>query len=221
MKEYGEVSEKQLTGSEISIFVRTALVAASGCAVLVSSASGAQSSTKAEGTSFAATASSERPTTTVRDGQSDFNFETGEWKTKVRVLRNPLSGKAAIWAEYDGTSIVRPLMNGRANIVDLSVAGPAGRIEGVSLRLYEPKSRQWSLNFASLRDGKLTAPVVGSFDEKGRGVFYGVDTVGERPVRVRFVITQVSAREAHFDQAFSSDHGKTWETNWVAVDTRL
>ncbi len=160
------------------------------------------------------------PAQIIRDGQRDFDFEIGTWATEVRVLRNPLSGKPPVWAEYRGTSLVRSLMEGRANSVELSVAGPAGKIEGISLRLYDPGARRWSLNFASLRDGALTPPVVGGFGPDGRGVFDGMDKLGERPIRVRFVITQVSADEARFEQAFSADDGATWEVNWIAVDRR-
>ncbi|MBS0479615.1 MAG: hypothetical protein JSR79_09985 [Proteobacteria bacterium] len=155
----------------------------------------------------------------ARDGQKDFDFEIGAWTTAVRVLRNPLSGQSPDWAEYKGTSVVKPLLDGRANFVELSVAGAGGRIEGGSLRLYNPQTRQWSLNFASLRNGMLTAPVYGGFDGKGRGEFYGQDNIDGRVVMVRFVITLVSPGEAHFEQAYSADGGVTWETNWVAVDT--
>ena len=155
-----------------------------------------------------------------RDGQHDFDWEAGTWTTSVRVLRNPLSGKAPDWAQYQGTSVVRPLLDGRANFVELAVGGPAGRIEGGALRLYNPKARQWSLNFASLGNGLLTAPVFGAFDARGRGLFYGQDTLDGRTILVRFVITQVSDKEAHFDQAYSADGGVSWEDNWIAVDTR-
>ena len=94
-----------------------------------------------------------------RDGQRDFDWEIGTWTTKVRVRRNPLSGEAPVWVEYQGTSAVKTVSDGRANLVELSVSGPKGKIEGVSLRLYNPEARQWSLNFASYRDGMLTAPV--------------------------------------------------------------
>lgn len=155
-----------------------------------------------------------------RDGRKDFDWENGSWTTKVRVRRNPLSGEAPVWVEYQGTSIVKPVSEGRANLVELSVAGPNGKIEGVSLRLYSPQSRQWSLNFASYRDGMLTAPVYGSFDASGRGLFYGHDMLDGRAILVRFVITRVSPNEARFDQAYSADGGVTWEDNWNAVDTR-
>ncbi|WP_447761035.1 nuclear transport factor 2 family protein [Sphingopyxis panaciterrae] len=163
----------------------------------------------------------ESPSVVAHDAQHDFDFEIGTWATEVRVLRNPLSGQPPVWAEYRGTSVVRGLMDGRANSVELAVAGPAGKIEGISLRLYDPGTGRWSLNFASMRDGALTPPVTGGFGADGRGVFTGGDTLGERPIRVRFVITQVSADEARFEQAFSADEGATWEVNWVAVDRRL
>jgi len=156
----------------------------------------------------------------ARDGQHDFDFEMGDWTTNVRVLRNPLSGAAPNWAEFRGSSLVRPMMNGRANTVELSVASPTGKIEGIALRLYNPQSRQWSLNYASLGNGMLTAPVYGSFDGHGRGTFYGQDMIDGRAILVRFVITQVSEKEAHFEQAYSADGGSSWEVNWVAVDTK-
>lgn len=166
------------------------------------------------------TASAAQSSSAAREGQRDFDWEIGTWTTKVRVLRNPLSGNPPEWAEYEGTSVVKPVMAGRWNIVELSVAGATGKIEGGSLRLYNPQARQWSLNFASLRNGLLTAPVYGSFDGRGIGRFYGSDTLDGRAILVRFVITPKSANEVLFEQAFSADGGGTWETNWIATDTR-
>jgi hypothetical protein len=170
------------------------------------------------GTSHAAQAQPAPPP--MRDGQRDFDFEIGDWTTEVRVLRNPLTGQPAQWAEYRGRSLVKPLMGGRANLVELDVAGAAGRIEGGSLRLYNPKTGQWSLNYVSLANGLLTAPVYGGFDGKGRGTFVGQDTLDGRVILVRFVITVASPTEARFEQAFSADGGATWETNWLAVDRK-
>lgn len=150
--------------------------------------------------------------------QSDFDFEIGTWTTTVRLLRNPLSGEAPDWAEYTGTSNVKALQGGRANLVELSVNGPKGKIEGIAFRLYNPQARQWSLNYANLRNGLLTAPLYGGFGS-GRGVFYGQDVVDGRAILMRFIITKVSARETHFEQSFSADGGQTWELNWYAVDT--
>ena len=154
-----------------------------------------------------------------RDGSRDFDFELGTWKTHVKRLDRPLSGGGA-WIEYEGTSVVRPVAGGRANLVELDVAGPGGRIEGVSLRLYDPVAKRWSLNYASLRSGTLSPPVTGAFVD-GRGEFRGEETHQGRPVQVRFTIECESRDRCTFEQAFSADGGTTWETNWIATDTRV
>ena len=100
----------------------------------------------------------------ARDGRHDFDFEIGEWTTHLKRLQRPLSGSTT-WVEYDGTTTVRGVLDGRANLAELVVQGPAGRIEGAALRLYEPQSRQWTLNFFNIADGKLTPPTVGEFQD--------------------------------------------------------
>lgn len=157
--------------------------------------------------------------TAPRDGQHDFDFEIGTWKTHLRRLQRPLSGSTT-WVEYDGTTVVHKVLDGRANLVELKVAGPAGRLEGLSLRLYNPKSGQWSLNYANLSDGQLTTPSVGEF-KNGRGEFFNDDTYNGRKIIVRFVITKVAEDQYQFEQSFSNDEGKTWEVNWIATDTRV
>jgi hypothetical protein len=158
------------------------------------------------------------PKAAVRDGSHDFDFELGTWKTHLRRLQHPLSGSST-WVEYDGTSIVRGVLQNRANIVELVVAGPAGHIEGASLRLYEPDTHHWTLNFFNIVNGQLTPPMIGDFHD-GRGLFFGDDTLGSRPIKVRFEISRLTADSYRFEQAFSADSGKTWEVNWIAVDTR-
>src|SRR5438270_3187349 len=137
-----------------------------------------------------------------RSGAHDFDWEIGTWSTTVKVRRNPLTGEAPQWIEYAGTSVVKPLLDGRANFVELSVAGKQGKIEGGSLRLYGPQSGQWSLNYANLRNGLLTSPVYGGFDDRGRGLFYGSGTVDARATLVRFLIMKISPNEARFEQAY-------------------
>ena len=154
-----------------------------------------------------------------RDGQRDFDWEIGTWKTHVKRLQRPLTGSTT-WVEYEGTSVVRSILDGRANMVELDVAGPAGRIVGLSLRLYNPESRQWSLNFSNLASGTLAPPTIGAFRE-GRGEFYADETLGGRPIRVRFVIDCDTPDLCRFEQAFSADAGKSWEVNWIATDTRI
>jgi hypothetical protein len=156
----------------------------------------------------------------AEDGQRDFDWEIGTWRTDVRVLADPLSDTEDEWLRFAGTSVVRPLSDRRANVVELDVAGPAGRIEGLNMRLYEPQARRWSLTFVNLRDGLLTPSVYGGFHH-GTGEFVGDDRLGGRPIKVRFLIFRQGPDKARFEQAFSGDDGATWETNWIAVDRRI
>lgn len=155
----------------------------------------------------------------ARDGSHDFDFEIGTWKTHVKRLLHPLSGSHA-WTEYDGTSIVRALLGGRANVVELTMDGPAGHFAGLSLRLYNPQSRQWSLNFANAAGGVLNTPTIGAFHD-GVGEFYDQEMLNERAILVRFVIAPLTKDSCRFEQSFSADGGRTWETNWIATDTRV
>lgn len=155
----------------------------------------------------------------ARDGQHDFDFEIGKWKTHLRRLQHPLTGSTT-WVEYEGTTVVRKVWNGRANLVELDVDGPAGHIEALSLRLYHPESHQWSLNFANSKGGTLGQPAIGEF-KNGRGEFFDQETLNGRAILVRFVISDITPNSCHFEQAFSDDGGKTWEVNWIATDTRV
>lgn len=156
---------------------------------------------------------------TERDGQHDFDFEIGTWKTHLRRLVHPLTGSTT-WIEYEGTTVVRKIWNGRANLVELEADGSGGHFEGLSLRLYNPESHQWSLNFANSNSGTLSQPTIGEF-KHGRGEFFDQETVNGRAIFVRFVISDITPDSCRFEQAFSEDGGKTWKVNWIATDTRV
>jgi hypothetical protein len=151
--------------------------------------------------------------------QHDFDFEIGEWKTHVSRLQHPLTGSTT-WVEYDGTTVVRQVWGGKANLVELEVDGPAGHLELLSLRLYNPETHQWSLNVASSRSGELGTAAIGTF-KNGRGEFVDRETFAGRTILVRFTIFDIKPDSCHFEQAFSADDGKTWEVNWRAADTRV
>jgi hypothetical protein len=167
----------------------------------------------------AAPGASTQTTPAGRDGQHDFDFEIGTWKTRLSRLQRPLTGSNT-WVKYEGTTVVRKVWDGRANLVELVADGPAGHFEGLSLRLYNPDSRQWSLNFAGGNSGAMSPPVIGAFKD-GRGEFYGQETLNGRAIFVRFVISDITPDSCRFEQAFSDDGGKSWEVNWVAIDTRV
>jgi hypothetical protein len=157
-------------------------------------------------------------TRVIHDGQHDFDFEIGTWHTHLKRLLHPLTGSNT-WAVYDGVTVVRKVWGGRANLAVLEVDGPAGHIEGLSLRLYDPQSGQWSLNFANASTGTLAVPSIGEFHE-GQGEFYDQEAVGGRVVLDRFVIRRISRDTCRFEQAYSDDGGRTWEVNWIATDVR-
>jgi hypothetical protein len=159
------------------------------------------------------------PAATDHDGQHDFDFEIGTWKTHLKRLQHPLTGSTT-WIEYEGTSVIRKIWNGRANLVELEVDGPTGHIEGLSLRLYNPESHQWSLNFANSAGGTISFPTVGEFKD-GRGEFYDQETFNGRMILVRNAFSDITANSYRFEQSFSDDGGKTWEVNWIAVDRRI
>jgi hypothetical protein len=152
------------------------------------------------------------------DGQHDFDFEIGYWKTHLRRLAHPLTGSTT-WVEYQGTTVVRKVWNGRANLVELEVDGPSGHFEGLSLRLYNPESHQWSLNFSNSASGTISQPTIGEF-KAGRGEFFDQETLNGRAIYVRFVISDITPNSCRFEQSFSDDGGKNWEVNWIAIDTR-
>lgn len=155
-----------------------------------------------------------------RDGAHDFDFEIGTWESHLSRLLHPLSGSAT-WTEYEGSTVVRKVWNGRANLVELQVDGPAGHIEALSLRLYNPETRQWSLNFANSKIGALSGPAsIGEF-KNGRGEFFDQESFNGRTILVRFIISDITSNSCRFEQAYSDDGGKTWETNWIATDTRV
>lgn|SRR5215813_2491410 len=159
------------------------------------------------------------PNQVQRDGQHDFDFEIGVWKTHLRRLVQPLSGSTT-WVEYEGTTVVRKVWDGRANLAELEADGPSGHLEVLSLRLYNPEAHQWSLNSANAKTGTISVPTIGEF-KNGRGEFYDTETINGRSILVRNVWSDIAPNSCRFEQAFSDDRGKTWEVNWVAVDIRI
>jgi hypothetical protein len=154
-----------------------------------------------------------------RDGQHDFDFEIGAWKARLSRLDHPLTGSTR-WLEYEGTSVVRKVWGGRANLGELEVDGPAGRIEGLTLRLYNARAHQWNITWSNASEGVLDrATMFGGFKD-GRGEFFGQDSLEGRAIFVRFVFSDITPTAFRFEQAFSGDGGKTWEVNWKATFTR-
>jgi hypothetical protein len=147
----------------------------------------------------------------------DFDFEIGEWRVHHRIMQANHD-----WLEIDGTSVNRPMMNGAANLEE-NVFNRSGKVtHAIALRSYDRKAREWSIWWLDGRypSGPLEPPTKGRFAD-GVGTFYGQDMVDGKPVRVRFTWSDIAATSAHWQQGYSYDGGKTWETNWTAEFQRV
>jgi hypothetical protein len=153
----------------------------------------------------------------VHDGRHDFDFFHGRWHLHNRRLKTWLANSGE-WVEFEGRLHCQSLLDGIGNIDEVTADFGEG-IHGLSLRLYDPAARQWSDYWATKRGGVLGPPVIGAFTG-GIGTFFGEDEFEGRPVRIRAIWSQPAANQVHWEQAFSIDRGKTWETNWTMRMTR-
>jgi hypothetical protein len=92
--------------------------------------------------------------------------------------------------------------------------------EGLTLRLFDSKTRLWSLYWIASNTGKIDPPVIGSFDKNGVGHFFGKDTLNGKPILVVFRWDARNKERPRWGQAFSPDNGKTWEWNFFNVSER-
>jgi hypothetical protein len=162
------------------------------------------------------TSASNANRSTDRDGAHDFDWDIGTWKVHQKRLLHPLTGSAT-WVEYDGTDTVQKIWDG-ANMGKVESDGPAGHLEIYTLRLYNPDAHQWNIYFTSSGRGTLGVPVIGEF-RNGRGEFYDQETYKGKAILVRFRVYGITPHSCRFDQSFSADGGKTWGTNFIAVET--
>ena len=154
------------------------------------------------------------------DGQHDFDFYVGKWHLHNRRLVHPLTGSTQ-WVEFDGTSVAREMWDGRANMDEFEADSPSGHIEGMTVRLYNADTHEWSIYWANGKAGAFSMPpTVGHFTN-GRGEFYDHEEIGGKPVFVRYLWEVRSPKQCRWEQAFSTDEGKTWETNWTIDSTRM
>src|ERR1700689_1710937 len=157
-------------------------------------------------------------TTTESDGQHDFDPLLGSWKFRLRRRTNPLTGSTT-WVDLGGTGVCYKLWDGRAQLDTIEMDGSTGHIEGLTLRLFNPQTHQWSLYWATSRIAKLDPPQVGEF-KNGHGDFYAQDNINGRTILIRYDWTNLTTSTPHFEQSFSDDGGKTWEVNFIADQTR-
>jgi hypothetical protein len=145
-------------------------------------------------------------------GLHDFDFLVGHWRVHHRKLKVRLANDHE-WIEFEGTLVSQPLMGGYANVDDDVFEVPGGTYRGVAPRMLDPKSGQWSIWWLDSR--MPLAPVDPPVRGSGVGTFYADDTFNGKPIRVRCIWSEITPASCHWEQAFSSDGGKTWETNWM------
>jgi hypothetical protein len=154
-------------------------------------------------------------------GLHAFDERVGKWKVHHRVLKERLAGSTD-WMDYDGSQTWWTVMNGWGNVDDNLFRKPGGAYNGATLRAYDPKTGQWAVWWLDGRTptANLDPPMKGRF-VKGVGTFYADDTLRGKPIKVRFIWSKITHNSAHWEQAFSPDGGKTWETNWISDFTRV
>lgn len=153
------------------------------------------------------------------DGRHDFDFLFGHWSIRNRRLRNPLSGSTE-WYEFASTSTEAPLLGGLGNLEEYNAPeAPGGAIHAVAVRLFDVTSRKWSIYWSTVGSGAFSIPTVGSF-KVGVGHFYDHEAYKGRPIVVRFTWARISDTHCRWEQAFSADDGRAWETNWIMDFTR-
>lgn len=155
----------------------------------------------------------------ARATKADFDFLFGSWKVRNRYLRDRLQASTE-WIEFEAHAEAQPLLDGLGNLDRNRFVRNGEAIEGVTLRLFNPSTGEWSIYWAdTVRPGVLQPPMIGKF-EGDTGVFFGEEEVAGKKVLCRFIWTRAGVDAPRWEQAFSADGGKTWETNWIMTFTR-
>jgi hypothetical protein len=154
----------------------------------------------------------------ARDGAHDFDFDLGVWTTHITRRLHPLSGSDESM-QLTGTVTVRKVWDGRAQLEEIEADGPKGHWEGMTLFLYNPEARQWSMNFANSSGGTLATPMIGSFKD-GRAELFASDTLDGRAVLVRAVWSNITPTTHTYQEFYSADGGRTWALSFQANKTK-
>lgn len=147
------------------------------------------------------------------DGRHDFDFLMGSWNVHHRRLKELLKGSTE-WVEFEGTAVIRSVLNGLGNVEEAVAERESGQVYGMATQIYNPQTHQWSLYWADSVYGASPDPMIGSFED-GRGEFYAHEPYNGLYVYSRSVWVDISPTECYWEQAMSPDGGKTWETNWM------
>ena len=153
------------------------------------------------------------------DGRNDFDFLIGKWKVHHFRLKERLKD-CTEWEEFEGEGIARKILNGLGNMDENILHRASGDVHAITVRLFDPKSKEWSLCWSAEGAGTFDVPMIGGFNN-GRGEFYAQEIFEGRHIFSRFIWSEIEANACKWEQAFSIDGGKTWETNWVMTFERV
>jgi hypothetical protein len=153
-------------------------------------------------------------TASKTSSKADFDFLVGTWNIRNRTLKRPLTGSDE-WEEFAATQELRQILLGLANF-DIFHTEFAGKpFEGLTVRLFDPTTRLWTIYWADSQAMKLDDGKTGSFDGE-IGEFFGRETVSGKDVLVKFHWDKRDPRAPVYSRAFSADEGRTWEWNWYS-----
>jgi hypothetical protein len=149
----------------------------------------------------------------------DFDYLIGNWKLRNRKLKSRLT-RSNEWVSFESTVQMHQILDGLGNIDKYMDAASGKPYEGVALRLFNTRTKLWSIYWADSESGALDPPVVGSFESKV-GHFFARDIYKGQPIIVVFRWDVRNAQRPIWSQAFSTDDGKTWEWNSINVSERV
>ena len=158
-------------------------------------------------------------TASPTSSKRDFDFYEGKWKLHNRKLKTRLDN-CTQWTEFESTQEMYRVLNGIGNIDNYLATFDGVPIEGMSVRLFNTKTRLWSIYWADSIEGKLDPPVVGSF-ENNVAHFFTRNILNDKKILIVFRWDVRDKENPVWSQAFSADNGKTWEWNWYMYFTRL
>ena len=156
---------------------------------------------------------------TENDGRNDFDFRVGAWKVHHRTLKKRLNGSME-WEEFEGDTVDRKILNGLGNMDENLIHSKKGPVHAISLRLFNPESKEWSIHWSTDMTGTLDVPMIGGFKD-GRGEFYSQEVFEGRHIYNRFIWSKITANSCQWEQAFSEDGATSWETNWIMEFERV
>ena len=152
-------------------------------------------------------------------GISDFDFLIGSWRVHHQRLKERLANNHD-WVEFEGACVSRKILGGAGNMDENFLDLPDGAYCAIAFRTWNPASGEWSIWWIDSRyPADLDPPLVGGFRD-GVGTFHADHALQGKPIRVRFLWTNLNTKP-HWEQAFSDDEGRTWETNWTMEFTRV